>query len=170
MSAKHQQAQRVHGLHTHSPTAHGPRQRPAASPPSRGQSGPCRCPRWVRHGVHAGDRLGIPAPDTATTDQGREAGRWGRPTLQSTHAAYASHTFLCGRPRPQAVSRSGQRMQGRFGASASPVGSRVGAQHPQSRIRHLLCLHHLSTSGKPSRCPCGFTVDRMGCLLWAGEG
>lgn len=91
-------------------------------------------------GAHAGDRLGIPTPDTATTDQGREAGRWGRPTLQSAHAAYASHTFLCGRPRPQAVSRSGQRMQGGCGASASPVGSRVGAQHPQSRIRHLLCF------------------------------
>ena len=50
------------------------------------------------------------------------------------------------------------------------VGSLVGAEHPQSRIRHLLCFPLLTTSRKPSRYPCGFTVDRMSRFLWSGEG
>lgn len=135
----------------------------------QGPSGPCRCPRWVRHGVHAGDRLGIPAPDTTTTDQGRGAGRRGRPTLQSAHAAYASHlplwsTKAAGRQQERTADAGKVR---RFGFACRLTGRcRTSAvTHPASIVFPLL-----TTSRKPSRYPYGFTVDRMSCFLWSGEG
>lgn len=136
----------------------------------QGPSGPCRWPPWAMLGTCWRPCWGLAGhthPPTANKGEAygrnhhRPRQRGGASLLGLPEVAGPAECCRCWCCAPSSVVAQGRR------PSADDGKARI--------IRtHAPCIYrvppHPTTSRKPSRCPCGFTVDRMSCFPWSGDG